>query len=61
MTTPAAERVLEHCAEPIRPLARAVRTVGSVQLALVSGLMIQWLTDATEVLTGLRTLLGADG
>ncbi len=38
--------------------------VGAVQLALISGLMVQWLTDqetaptAAEVLTGTRTLLG---
>lgn len=44
----------------------AVRTVGAVQLALISGLMVQWLTDedtassAAEVLQGLRTLLGVD-
>ncbi|HEY0452926.1 TetR/AcrR family transcriptional regulator [Actinophytocola sp.] len=42
----------------------AVRSIGSVQLALISGLMIQWLTDpdaapsGAEVLAGLRTLLG---
>lgn len=41
-----------------------VRTVGAVQLALISGLLVQWLTDdaatptAGEVLTGLRKLLG---
>lgn len=41
-----------------------VRTVGAAQMALVSGLMIQWLTDpdaaptASEVMTGLRKLLG---
>ena len=43
---------------------KTVRTIGAVQLALISGLMIQCLTDddaaptATDVLTGLRTLLG---
>jgi AcrR family transcriptional regulator len=43
-----------------------VRSVGAVQLALISGLMIQWLTDAeaaptaSEVLTGLRKLLGVE-
>ncbi len=43
-----------------------VRSVGAVQLALISGLMVQWLMDedtaptAAEVLTGLRTLLGID-
>jgi AcrR family transcriptional regulator len=42
-----------------------VRTIGAVQLALISGLMIQWLTDEataptpSEVMTGLRKLLGA--
>ncbi|OLF12464.1 TetR/AcrR family transcriptional regulator [Actinophytocola xanthii] len=41
-----------------------VRSVGAVQLALISGLMIQWLGDAataptaSEVMKGLRTLLG---
>jgi len=41
-----------------------VRSVGAVQLALISGLMVQWLTDqeaaptAAEVLTGMKTLLG---
>jgi AcrR family transcriptional regulator len=41
-----------------------VRSVGAVQLALISGLMVQWLTDSTaaptasEVMKGLRTLLG---
>ncbi|MFB7211371.1 TetR/AcrR family transcriptional regulator [Streptomyces sp. NPDC056255] len=40
----------------------SVRTLGSVQLALMSGLMIQWLSDpaaaptAAEVLQGLRAL-----
>jgi AcrR family transcriptional regulator len=40
------------------------RTVGGTQLALISGLMIQWLTDqdtsptTTEVVAGLRRLLG---
>jgi len=40
-----------------------VRTVGAAQLALISGLMIQWLTDpdaaptAGEVMVGLRRLL----
>lgn len=43
-----------------------VRTVGAAQLALISGLMIQWLADETtaptarEVLTGLRRLLGVE-
>jgi AcrR family transcriptional regulator len=43
---------------------RDVRSVGAVQLALISGLMIQWLSDSTaapdasEVMTGLRMLLG---
>jgi AcrR family transcriptional regulator len=43
-----------------------VRTIGAVELALISGLMIQWLTDestaptAGEVLTGLRKLLGVE-
>jgi AcrR family transcriptional regulator len=43
----------------------AVRTVGAVQLALVSGIAVQLLTDpdatptGTDVLTGLRALLGA--
>lgn len=43
-----------------------VRTQGAVQMALISGLMIQWLTDETaastpgEVLTGLRKLLGVE-
>jgi hypothetical protein len=43
-----------------------VRTVGAVQLALISGLMVQLLTDETkaptaaEVMTGLRTLLGTE-
>jgi AcrR family transcriptional regulator len=42
------------------------RTISAVQLALISGLMIQFLTDeettptATDVLTGLRTLLGTE-
>lgn len=42
----------------------AVRTIGAVQLALISGVMIQWLSDpdqapnAEEVLTGLRALVG---
>lgn len=42
-----------------------IRTLGSVQLALVSGLMMQHLTDpesaptADEVLTGLRALVAA--
>lgn len=41
----------------------AVRTVGAVEMAMISGLMIQWLMDETaaptpgEVLTGLRKLL----
>jgi AcrR family transcriptional regulator len=41
-----------------------VRTIGAVQMALISGLMIQWLSDpataptADEVLTGLRRLVG---
>jgi AcrR family transcriptional regulator len=41
-----------------------VRTVGAVELALIGGLVIQWLTDETtaptpsEMLTGLRKLLG---
>jgi AcrR family transcriptional regulator len=41
-----------------------VRTLGAAELALISGLVIQWLTDETtaptpsEVLTGLRKLLG---
>ncbi|HEX6351934.1 TetR/AcrR family transcriptional regulator [Actinophytocola sp.] len=41
-----------------------VRTVGAVQLALISGLMVQLLTDetaaptASEVMTGLRKLMG---
>jgi AcrR family transcriptional regulator len=44
-----------------------VRTVGAAQMALISGLMIQWLTDpdaapdAGEVMTGLRRLLGDAG
>jgi hypothetical protein len=44
----------------------AVRTVGAAEMAMISGLMIQWLMDedaaptAGEVLTGLRTLLGVD-
>jgi len=43
-----------------------VRSVGAVQLALISGLMVQWLTDetatpkASEVLAGLRKLLGTE-
>jgi hypothetical protein len=43
-----------------------VRSVGAVQLALISGLMIQWLTDpeqapsAADVLAGLRMLVGVD-
>lgn len=43
---------------------KEVRTIGAVQMALISGLMIQWLADETtaptagEVLTGLRKLLG---
>lgn len=43
-----------------------VRSAGAVQLALISGLMIQWLADpktaptAPEVLAGLRALVGAD-
>lgn len=43
-----------------------VRTIGAVQMALIAGLMIQWLSDpdATptppEVLKGLRRLVGAD-
>jgi AcrR family transcriptional regulator len=42
---------------------RAARTVGSFYLALVSGLMVQWLTDPSrapsghEVAEGLRTIL----
>jgi len=38
--------------------------IGAVQLALISGLMAQWLTDqetaptAAEVLTGMKTLRG---
>lgn len=41
----------------------AVRSLGAAQMALISGLMIQWLTDedtaptAPEILTGLRQLL----
>jgi AcrR family transcriptional regulator len=44
-----------------------VRSVGAVQMALISGLMIQWLTDedtapsAAEVVQGLHTLLGDHG
>ncbi|TDV40373.1 TetR/AcrR family transcriptional regulator [Actinophytocola oryzae] len=42
------------------------RSVGGVQMALISGLMVQWLMDkdltptAAEVMTGLRTLLGVE-
>jgi hypothetical protein len=41
-----------------------MRTVDAIQLALISGLMSQWLTDedtaptASAVLAGLRKLLG---
>lgn len=41
-----------------------VRGLGSVQLALMSGVMIQWLTDpeqapdAAEIAAGLRALAG---
>lgn len=43
-----------------------VRSVGAVQLALISGLMIQWLSDpeqapsAADVLAGLRMLVSTD-
>jgi AcrR family transcriptional regulator len=43
-----------------------VRTIGAVEMALISGLVIQWLTDettaptASEVLTGLRKLLSTE-
>jgi len=42
-----------------------VRSAGAVQMALISGLMIQWLSDpeqapsAADVLAGLRMLVGA--
>lgn len=41
----------------------AVRTLGSVQMALISGVLVQWLIDperapsGAEVVTGLRTLV----
>ncbi len=44
--------------------ADLVRSIGAVQLALISGLMIQWLSDpeqapsAADVLAGLRMLVG---
>lgn len=45
---------------------KAIRSIGAVQLALISGLMVQWLTDEenapspADVLSGLRTLLGVE-
>jgi hypothetical protein len=44
---------------------QAARTIGSVQLALITGLMAQWMTDpehaptATEVVEGLEALNSA--
>jgi AcrR family transcriptional regulator len=43
---------------------QATRTLGSVQMALMSGVMVQWMTDparspsAAEVVAGLRALAG---
>lgn len=50
---------------PAEPGSRVARTVGSFQLALVSGLSAQWLLDpgsapaASDVVAGLRALVAA--